>query len=138
MAYNFPDIDRNADQTYGPTSRDHYYLPASYHNPTAKKRADKNRWCLKPPHQYEVFRVAELHFDKYSGDGGLYGFLNNADEVLGKDNEERFAFFPNAVNGPWHGYPILSIEISNEIVKRWHESNLISTRTYRDILKREI
>lgn len=138
MAYNYPIIARNADKTYGPTRQGHFYQPADYHNPTAKKRPDKNRWCIKPPEQYEVFRVADEDYEHYQGDGGLYGFLNNMDEILGKDNEERIAYFPEPRNNPWHGYPISSKDISDEVIKRWKENTFISTRNYRDLLKKEI
>lgn len=138
MAYNYPPIKRNADKTYGPTKKGHFYISISYHNPTAKKRADKNRWCIKPPEQYEVFRVADEDNVHYQGDDGLYGFLDNMDEVLGKDNEERIAYFPEPRINPWHGYPVSSKEISDKVIKRWKESNLISIRNYRNLLKREI
>ena len=39
--------------------------------PTARKRTDKTRWCIKPPEQYEVFRVADEDSEHYQGDGGL-------------------------------------------------------------------
>ncbi len=138
MAYNYPHIARNADKTYGPTNKGHFYLPASYHNPTAKKRANKSRWRIKPPEQYEVFRVADEDKEHYEGDGGLYSFLDNMDEVLGLDNEERIAYFPEPGNNPWHGYPVSSKDISDEVIKRWKESAFISTRNYRNLLKREI
>lgn len=138
MAYNYPIYTRNEDNTYGPTNKGHFYLPVSYHNPTAKKRVDKNRWRLKPPEQYEVFRVADEDRGHYQGDGGLYGFLDNMDEVLGKDNEERIAYFPDSGNDTWHGYPVSSKEISNEVIKRWKDAEFISTRNYRNLLKREI
>ena len=60
------------------------------------------------------------------------------DEILGKDNEERIAFFPDTEANPWHGYPISSSEISEEIIKSWKNSPNISTRNYRSLLKREI
>lgn len=138
MSYLYPDVVRNEDQTYGPTNNNLYYLPAHYHNPTAKKRANKNRWRLKPPQQYEVFRVANLIYEHNYGDGGLYGFLDNMDEILGKDNEERIAFFPDAGTNPWHGYPISSSEISDNVLKTWKDSSYISTRNYRSLLKREL
>jgi len=137
MAYNYPHIERNADKTYGPTNKGHFYLPVGYHNPTARKRTDKTRWCIKPPEQYEVFRVADEDSEHYQGDGGLYGFLDNMDEVLG-DNEERIAYFPEPRNNPWHGYPVSSKDISNEVIKLWKETGFISTRNYRNLLKREI
>lgn len=138
MAYNYPHIERNADKTYGPTSKEHFYLPVGYHNPTARKRTDKTRWCIKPPEQYEVFRVADEDSEHYQGDGGLYGFLDNMDEILGLDNEERIAYFPEPGNNPWHGYPVSSKDISNEVIKLWKETGFISTRDYRNLLKREI
>lgn len=138
MAYNYPLIARNADKTYGPTNNGHFYFPASYHNPTARKRTDKTRWCIKPPEQYEVFRVADEDNEHYQGNGGLYGFLDNMDEVLGLDNEERIAYFPEPGNNPWHGYPVSSKDISNEVIKHWKETGLISIRNYRNLLKREI
>ncbi len=138
MAYNYPHIERNADKTYGPTNKGHFYLPVGYHNPTARKRTDKTRWCIKPPEQYEVFRVADEDSEHYQGDGGLYSFLDNIDEVLGLDNEERIAYFPKPENNPWHGYPVSSKDISNEVIKHWKETGVISTRNYRNLLKREI
>ncbi|MBQ6037409.1 MAG: hypothetical protein IJL37_01905 [Bacteroidaceae bacterium] len=138
MAYNYPFYTRNEDDTYGPTNKGHFYLPLSYHNRTARKRADKNRWRIKPPEQYEVFRVADDNSEYYQGDGGLYGFLDKMDEVLGLDNEERIAYFPDPGNDPWHGYPVSSKEISNEVIKRWKDTAFISTRNYRNLLKREI
>lgn len=138
MAYNYPHIERNADKTYGPTNKGHFYLPVGYHNPTARKRTDKTRWCIKPPEQYEVFRVADEDSEHYQGDGGLYSFLDNMDEVLGLDNEERIAYFPIPENNPWHGYPVSSKDISNEVIKHWKETGVISTRNYRNLLKREI
>ena len=138
MAYNYPHIERNADKTYGPTNKGHFYLPVGYHNPTARKRTDKTRWCIKPPEQYEVFRVADEDSEHYQGDGGLYSFLDNMDEVLGLDNEERIAYFPKPENNPWHGYPVSSKDISNEVIKHWKETGVISTRNYRNLLKREI
>lgn len=138
MAYNYPLIARNADKTYGPTNNGHFYFPASYHNPTARKRTDKTRWCIKPPEQYEVFRVADEDNEHYQGNGGLYGFLDNMDEILGLDNEERIAYFPEPGNNPWHGYPVSSKDISNEVIKHWKETGLISIRNYRNLLKREI
>ena len=138
MAYNYPHIERNADKTYGPTNKGHFYLPVGYHNPTARKRTDKTRWCIKPPEQYEVFRVADEDSEHYQGDGGLYSFLDNIDEVLGLDNEERIAYFPKPENNPWHGYPVSSKDISNEVIKLWKETGFISTRNYRNLLKREI
>ena len=138
MAYNYPHIERNADKTYGPTNKGHFYLPVGYHNPTARKRTDKTRWCIKPPEQYEVFRVADEDSEHYQGDGGLYSFLDNMDEILGLDNEERIAYFPKPENNPWHGYPVSSKDISNEVIKHWKETGVISTRNYRNLLKREI
>ena len=94
MAHIYPAKARNNDGTYGPTGRRHYYKPASYHNPTAKKRADKTRWKLREPQQYEVFRVADEDHETYIDEqGGMYGFLDQMQEVLGKDNEERIAYF---------------------------------------------
>ena len=138
MAYNYPHIEKNADKTYGPTNKGHFYLPVGYHNPTARKRTDKTRWCIKPPEQYEVFRVADEDSEHYQGDGGLYGFLDNMDEILGLDNEERIAYFPKPGNNPWHGYPVSSKDFSNEVIKLWKETGFISTRNYRNLLKREI
>ena len=82
--------------------------------------------------------MADEDSEHYQGDGGLYGFLDNMDEILGLDNEERIAYFPEPGNNPWHGYPVSSKDISNEVIKLWKETGFISTRNYRNLLKREI
>lgn len=139
MAHIYPAKARNNDGTYGPTGRRHYYKPASYHNPTAKKRADKTRWMLREPQQYEVFRVADEDYENYiDGQGGMYGFLDKMQEVLGKDNEERIAYFPNPGTNPWHGYPIDSEYIEDDIIERWNDNGLITKRVYIQLSKHRI
>lgn len=138
MAYQYPQILRKEDGSYGPTSTGHYYKPAPYHNPTARRSAVKTRWRLTEPQQYEVFRVADEGSEKYSdNNGGLFGFLDQMNEILGKDNEERIAHFPSAVN-PWHGYPINSVNIDDDIIDRWKTAGMIGDRIYRHLLKHSI
>lgn len=135
MAYNYPSYTA-INGVYG-GDRPHKYQPASYHNPTAAKRSNKSRWLLKPPQQYEVFRVADDNYVLYSEDSGLYGFLDGMNEVLGRDNEEHIAFFPKAAeNVNWHGYPVGSKNILDETIDRWHNAGLITDRNYRLLLKR--
>ena len=139
MAHIYPNKVRNNDGTYGPTSMLHFYKPASYHNPTARLRADKTRWKLTEPQQYEVFRVADEAYETYMDNrGGLYGFLDQMEEVLGKDNEERIAYFPFPSTNPWHGYPIDSEDIDDDIIDRWKDSGIITRRTYIQLLKHRI
>lgn len=131
---------------FGPTPNGHYYQPASYHNPTAEKKEGKNRWVLSKSQQYEVFEIADT--PKKGGkqcwmndDGkGLYSMLDGCDYVLGKDNEERLAFFPKPSNeqDSWHGYPIDSENLGDELIEYWKKEQLISDITYRHLLAHEL
>ena len=85
-----------------------------------------------------MFRVADEGSEKYSdNNGGLFGFLDKMNEILGKDNEERIAHFPSAVN-PWHGYLINSVNIDDDIIDRWKTEGMIGDRIYRHLLKHSI
>lgn len=135
MAYQYPNISRNDEGLYGPTNRGHFYDPVWYHQPNARKQRNKTRWLLQEPQQYEVFRVADEDYQNYSDEsGGLYGFLDQMNEILGKDNEERIAYFPVASN-PWHGYPITSRYIEDEMIEKWQTAGLINNRIYRHLLR---
>lgn len=133
---------------FGPTPNGHYYQPVSYHNPTARKKDDKNRWILTQSEQYEVFEIADTPDTSKGGrkcwmndDGkGLYSMLDGCDYVLGKDNEERLAFFPKPSNelDSWHGYPIDSVSIGDDLVEYWKNKQLISEITYRRLLAHEL
>ena len=87
------------DGKFGPTPNGHYYMPMAYHNPSALKRCDKTRWALSQDQQYEVFEIADTPIDEVpcwmnDDQSGLYGMLDGCEMVLGKDNDERLAFFP--------------------------------------------
>ena len=147
MAHNFSSHSMIAGK-FGPTPNNHYYQPVSYHNPTARKRDDKNRWVLTQSEQYEVFEIADTPDSSKEGrkcwmndDGkGLYSMLDGCDYILGKDNEERLAFFPKPANeqDSWHGYPIDSANIGDNLVEYWKNMQLISEITYRRLLAREL
>lgn len=139
MAYQYPNISKREDGTYGPTAEQHFYRPAPYHNPTAKKSSVKSRWRLIEPEQYEVFRVADEASDTYQdARGGLYGFLDEMKEILGKDNEERIAYFPHTATNQWHGYPTNSRDIDDSLIEKWNTKGVINNRVYRLLLKHSI
>jgi len=136
MAYNYPNYKADQYGVYGDEDRSHRYKPAPYHNPTARRSAVKTRWCLIPPQQFEVFRVADDDYDIYSDASGLFGFLDQMNEILGLDNEERLAFFPKSGDHEtWHGYPIDSKGIDDDLIERWNDKGLLSIRNYRLLLK---
>lgn len=147
MAHTFT-AHSMVDGKFGPTPNGHYYQPVSYHNPTAKKREDKNRWILAQSEQYEVFEVADTPDGVAGGrccwmndDGkGLYSMLDGCDYVLGKDNDERLAYFPTPPNeqDAWHGYPTDSEKIGDDLVEYWRQRQLISEITYKRLLAHEL
>ena len=134
-----------ADGLFGPTPNGHHYKPAPYHNPSAQKRSGKSRWCLNPSEQYEVFEIADTpladRINWMNDDmSGLYGMLDDCSEVLGKDNDERLAFFPIPQNSidPWHGYPVDSADLGDDLINFWHDQSLISNITYARLLRHQL
>lgn len=133
------------DGKFGPTPNSHYYMPLAYHNPTAIKRSDKTRWALPQDQQYEVFEIADTPIDDVScwmndDQSGLFGMIDGCEKVLGKDNEERLAFFPKPANSidPWHGYPTDSLDLGDDLIKFWLEKNLISKIIYGRLMRHEL
>lgn len=133
------------DGKFGPTPNAHYYMPMSYHNPTAAKRSDKTRWCLTQSEQYEVFELADTPSGERpcwmnDDDSGLYGMLDKCEMVLGKDNGERLAFFPKPQNDsdPWHGYPVDSSDLGDNLIEYWLKKDLISKTTYVHLIRHEL
>lgn len=141
MAYNFPIVSLNKDGQFGPTNKNHFYFPVPYHNSTAARRGEKTTWVLKKNQQYEVFRVSDEGDWICNKCKGLFSILDNASIVLGI-NEERISFFPTPqnVSDPWHGYPVTSYEydISDELIDKWLENEIIDNRIYLKLLRRQI
>ncbi len=133
------------DGKYGPTPNDHYYQSVPYHNPTAQTRKGKTRWNLNPSEQYEVFEIADTPIGEktcWMNDdlSGLFGMLDDCHEILGKDNEERLAFFPKPpnVSDSWHGYPTDSTNLGDDLINFWHDQNLITDITYARLLRHQL
>jgi hypothetical protein len=132
------------DGEFGPNGIGHKYKPMSYHGVKAKKSKDKTRWNHPAYIEYHVFNIADEHDGSVGEDGivdrrwvnddgeGLYSLVDDCKEILGKDNEERFAYFRNPMNptDPWHGYPIDSSKIGDELIEYWHKKKVISDSTY--------
>lgn len=130
---------------FGPSPNGHYYMPAQYHNPNAPKRSDKTRWALSKDQQYEVFEIADTPIGDRQcwmndDQSGLYGMLDGCEYVLGKDHGERLAFFPQTmnVNDPWHGYPIDSLDLGDDLIEFWLQQQLISKITYGRLIRHEL
>ena len=144
MAYSFS-IHTMKDGKFGPTPNGHFYQPMPYHNPNAQKRYDKSRWILNQGEQYEVFEVADTPTPirknwMNDDETGLYGMLADCSVVLGKDEEERLAFFPKPQNDsdPWHGYPTDSSDLGENLIEYWHDNQLISDITYVRLSRHEL
>lgn len=133
------------DGKFGPTPNGHFYMPMPYHNPTAARRANKSRWILDPGQQYNVFELADTPLgDRVNwmndDESGLYGMLDSCRMVLGKDGDERLAFFPATRNeaDPWHGYPVDSLEIGEDLIAFWFDQQLIDRITYTRLMRHEL
>jgi hypothetical protein len=141
MAYKYPTYKLNSDGTFGPTTRKHKYKPVYYHNKSAKKNEDKNKWCKKQNEQYEIFRIADENIWECSENSALFSIIDNGKEIFGS-NEERLAIFripPNKIDD-WHGYPFLSSEyqISEDLLDLWEANKVIDDRIRRKIAKGEL
>lgn len=135
MAYNYPKV-KMVKGLFGPTSTGHYYKPAPYHNKAAQKRDDKTKWILKQGEQYEVFRIGDEHYWYTNEPTGIFSILENGKEVFG-DKGERIAFFPRTQNekDPWHGYPVPSNSVPDEIAEKWLKESVIERIQYIRIIK---
>ena len=132
------------DGVFGPNRNNHTYKPAPYHGMKAKKNKNKTRWKHPAPAEYHVFNLADEHDGEIGKDGiidkrwinddgkGLYSLVDDCRVILGKDNEERFAYFKNPTNAndPWHGYPIDNSDIGDELIEYWYKKKIISESTY--------
>ena len=136
--------EKMASGMFGPNNSGHMYKPAPYHGVNARRRKDKTRWAHPVSAEYHVFNLADEHDDTVGKDGiqdkrwvnddgeGLYSLVDDCKEILGRDNEERFAYFknPSNVTDAWHGYPIDSSEIGEELIEHWYKKKVISESTY--------
>ncbi len=141
MPYIFPIHTRNHDQTYGPTARDHFYLPAQYHGRTARRSENKTRWHIKESEQYEVFRVADEAIWKCTANQCLFSIIDNGNIMLG-ENGERLGKFPIPANPAesWHGFPFPSDEIERggsfyDLLDKWENDGIITSNVRRKIVK---
>lgn len=135
MSHTYPKVIKE-DGKYGPTTQNHYYQPAGYHNRSASNNEHKSKWKLKEGEQYEVFRVADENAWIDSINDGLYSILDDGKEVFGSCGE-RLAFFPTPANAndTWHGYPKDDKGISRDLVNTWMETNVISKITQVRLLR---
>lgn len=139
------------DGEFGPNKNGHKYHPAPYHGCNAKPRKGKTRWDHPVAAEYHVFNLADEHNGEKNEDNivdnrwmnddgsGLYSMVDGCNEPLGK-GEERLAFFPlppNA-NDAWHGYPINSDDLGDNLIEHWHDSKLIDDTVYSRLLKRKL
>lgn len=130
--YKYPKALLDKEGLFGPTTKGHKYKPVSYHNKSAKTKADKNKWRLKQNEQFEVFRLASEGDWYCHRNNCFFSVLDNANEILGL-NYERIGYFEPPVNNidPWHGYPVKSCDynISEDMLDLWVDNNIINMRT---------
>ena len=138
MAYDFPKAAM-IDGKFGPTDKQHFYKPASYHARSASHNIDKSRWKISKLGEYYVFRIADeiVWYDTLCN--GLFTILEDGKEILGSEGE-RLGFFPKPMNDvdAWHGYPVCSDTISDALIERWYDEKVISTSTRSRLLKHKI
>ena len=128
MGYTFPKHTRNSSGLYGPTARQHFYKPLSYHRLTAKKRPNKTRWCIKEGEEYEVFRIADEPRWVCQVNQCLFSIVDGGRVVLGENDERLAKFdFPQNARDPWHGYPIFSDRSKPEpgLLDKWQDEGII-------------
>ena len=124
---------------YGPATRNRKYKPQPYHSFKAKPRPNKTRWKINASGEYEVFRQA-CDGNWIDENEALLSQHEGCECELGK-NGERLAFFPKTknVSDPWHGYPIPSTLIKDNIVfDLWFKQERISEATYKRLLRRKL
>lgn len=135
--FKFPTHTRNSNGTYGPTTKDHYYQPAPYHNATARKRKNKkSRWQIKEGEQYEVFKISDEPYWICKINHCLFSIVQDGEVVLGQE-EERLAVFPVPQNSfdAWHGWPTNSDNKKPEpcLLDKWEQDKIISSHIRRKI-----
>lgn len=150
MAFVYKNEIMNGD-VFGPNKIGHVYKPAPYHGVKAKCRSGKTRWAHPASAEYHVFNLADEHFDSMMKTGvvdkrwlnddksGLYSMVDDCKEPLGMD-EERLAFFPTPMNDndSWHGYPIDSADLGDNLIEHWHQMGIITNTTYIRLMKHKI
>lgn len=152
MAFKYnKQVSLSEDGVYGPNTVGHKYRPAPYHGVNARRRADKSRWAYPTSAEYHVFNLADEHQEEMDengikdirwmndNDSGLFSMVDDCSEILGKD-EERLAFFPKPMNeaDPWHGYPVDSSDLGENLIEYWHNKELISNTTYLRLMRHKI
>lgn len=139
------------DGEFGPNKNGHKYHPVPYHGSKANPKNGKTRWNHPVAAEYHVFNLADEHFDGINSnnkvdmrwmnddESGLYSMVDGCNEPLGM-GEERLAFFPTPpnANDAWHGYPINSDGLGDNLIEHWHNSNLIDDIVYRRLLRRKL
>lgn len=128
MPYAFPRHTRNIDGLYGPTARQHFYKPLGYHRPTAQRRPDKTRWCIREGEEYEVFRVADEPWWACNTNLCLFSIVDGGKVILGENGERLARFdFPRNESDPWHGFPVHSDDSKPEpgLLDRWETEGII-------------
>lgn len=124
----FPKLKKGANGTFGPTIKNHYYYPVSYHNKNATPNPHKSTWCIKENQQYDVFRVADEGSWECSVAKGLFSILGDGTFTVGSGGEV-LSFFPNTVNPSdyWHGFPVKSESKrpSSALLDKWVNDKII-------------
>ncbi len=149
------DIHRQSmnNGVYGPNAVGHTYMPKKEHSYKAVRKPGKTRWIRDKNFEYFVFNLADEHANKVineetmlldkrwmNDDGrGLFSIVDNGNETLG-ENGERLAFFPTTQNDndPWHGYPVDSTYIMDELIDHWYNMGIIDSRIYSKLLNHSL
>jgi hypothetical protein len=134
---------RNGDGTYGPTSRNHYYQPVSYHNRTSSSRPGKNKWIIKESEQYKVFRISDEPWWLCDTNNCLFSIVDNGNVILGQTTERLAKFpIPNNKTDPFHGYPVHCDQRQNRpdlgLLDRWQKEGIISPHLRNKIEKSQL
>ena len=150
MAINYvPQAMQNG--VYGPNNVGDTYKPAPYHGVAAKRKKQKARWAYTSSCEYYVFNLADEHDNSIDENGiqdkkwmnddgrGLYSLVDDCKERLGQEGE-RLAFFPTPVNAndPWHGYPIDSTNVGDNLILHWYRKKVISETTYLRLMRHRL
>ncbi len=144
--------DTMKDGKFGPDSQNNYYQPKKEHWHKAQPAKGKTRWCHDRQYEFYVFKLADEHDEMMplaSGDcdkrwmnddgKGLYSIVEGGLEKLG-EHDERLAFFPTPQNSgdPWHGYPVKSTNIKDNLIDYWSKNDIITYRICKLLLRHKI
>ena len=151
MAYVFNKHKMIDGKRFGPTENGWYYQPAGYHPKVSKSKnkkgrkakesehKDKSSWILDKSQQYDVFLEGEK--GEFMDSSNMFSVLDNCNVVMGEDGE-RIALFPVPSAGTldWHGYPVFSKDekLTNEIIDKFYNANVISPSKYLRMLRRDL